>query len=697
MYRVINGSIKFLKFFLILLMVTGWMFSGWPRIWKEPPIPPEIEKAQAAITFFGDARMPASENGNSAATSATTTPPGSMLSGDFVLVFVSAGTTGVTITNSAAGGQSWTAGTDSEANSMSYRSFYAIYDGTWDTSPAWSWTNSVPYEIWMLVFRGVAQSSPIDAAENIAGFAAPASPYDVTIATSTITTQTDGAIVVAMWTSFDNNTWALQETGWTNPSGYAYWRNSGGSDTSMSVAYQIQGTIGGNGGVTDRQTAVAPDAGIISIIAIKPPTTTTLGDGTDPTANPTVAPGTAFKYLDQFTFKTNTGTDSVTAITVVTPDPTAIASMGIYDEAMTTQYFSTSSVPSGNNWSFSGVPAIPVTTATSSYRVYITIKSHAALAAGTYAVTGTASSTFTSGNGNTIAGSDADSDTINVDNSPPSDATWGTITPGNQEVALNWSNGGSTFLILRKATTTISDAPTDGSTYTVPGNIGTSAIIYVNNGTSFTDSPLDNGTNYYYKIFAYDSYLNYAAGAVTGPHTPVSSFIICSVDGTGISFGTIDNTQVYDAPQTSTTTISANIVAYLKVYDNASTSPGLWSSTSTPHNIIGSANDNYDNNDTLDPTIEEGYGIRAATTTDGSGNNLNMSYRFNEIFGTFATQPNYVGGLEAGLSNAIALASTTAGTTTSKKVVVKYKVAVTGSTIQGDYKSEINYLCVPSP
>jgi hypothetical protein len=31
---------------------------------------------------------------------------------------------------------------------------------------------------------------------------------------------------------------------------------------------------------------------------------------------------------------------------------------------------------------------------------------------------------------------------------------------------------------------------------------------------------LTNGTDYYYKIFAYDDYINYASGDGTGPHTP---------------------------------------------------------------------------------------------------------------------------------------------------------------------------------
>jgi len=37
-----------IKFFVIFLIIFGWIFSGWPQIWQNPPIPPEIQKARAA-------------------------------------------------------------------------------------------------------------------------------------------------------------------------------------------------------------------------------------------------------------------------------------------------------------------------------------------------------------------------------------------------------------------------------------------------------------------------------------------------------------------------------------------------------------------------------------------------------------------------------------------------------------------------
>jgi len=39
------------KYLLLSLLIAGWIFSGWPRIWNNPPIPPKIQEAHAAVAF----------------------------------------------------------------------------------------------------------------------------------------------------------------------------------------------------------------------------------------------------------------------------------------------------------------------------------------------------------------------------------------------------------------------------------------------------------------------------------------------------------------------------------------------------------------------------------------------------------------------------------------------------------------------
>ena len=41
-------AIKFLRAFFVFALISVWLFSGWPRIWQKPSIPPKIPQAKAA-------------------------------------------------------------------------------------------------------------------------------------------------------------------------------------------------------------------------------------------------------------------------------------------------------------------------------------------------------------------------------------------------------------------------------------------------------------------------------------------------------------------------------------------------------------------------------------------------------------------------------------------------------------------------
>jgi len=46
---------KIARFLIIFLIIFGWIFSGWPQIWQNPPIPPKIQEALAISCGFGSA------------------------------------------------------------------------------------------------------------------------------------------------------------------------------------------------------------------------------------------------------------------------------------------------------------------------------------------------------------------------------------------------------------------------------------------------------------------------------------------------------------------------------------------------------------------------------------------------------------------------------------------------------------------
>ena len=52
MARIIKNSLgSFLIVCFVFLIITGWIFSGWPRVWQNPSIPPKVQEAQAAETL----------------------------------------------------------------------------------------------------------------------------------------------------------------------------------------------------------------------------------------------------------------------------------------------------------------------------------------------------------------------------------------------------------------------------------------------------------------------------------------------------------------------------------------------------------------------------------------------------------------------------------------------------------------------
>ncbi len=195
-------------------------------------------------------------------------PPADCKLGDLVLIHSQyRGTSAPTTTISNTGGQTWTALTAYNGTNVYCRWFWCIFDGTWDANPSVTiTTGSLAMTETMYVFRNVNTSTPFDVAQTVGTFAAPASPYDVSLAS--ITTTSNYACAVFSWASADDNTWWLQTANWST-AGNAQNRNTTGSDQSSCEACRTLATAGATGAVLNRQLTLAADAGAWSKFALK--------------------------------------------------------------------------------------------------------------------------------------------------------------------------------------------------------------------------------------------------------------------------------------------------------------------------------------------------------------------------------------------------------------------------------------------
>ncbi len=254
--------------------------------------------------------------------------------------------------------------------------------------------------------------------------------------------------------------------------------------------------------------------------------TTTIATGTDPAGSSICPPAVASPIVaGSFTLKTNTGSDSVTALNVSlgTNAWPGVATVQITNDAETTIYGS--ATPAADTVAITLSTALPVSTTLTQFHIRIIPFSALTMPAApgaNYTVSARISS-FTSSLAQ--AGSDTAGTSIAIDNSSPADAAWGSNTAGNGQVVLNWTNPALDFaqvLIIRKTTSPILDAPAEGTLYTAPGTLGTSTIVYAGSLQTFTDNSVVNGTTYYYKIFARDACGNYSGGVQSGPFLPAA-------------------------------------------------------------------------------------------------------------------------------------------------------------------------------
>lgn len=301
----------------------------------------------AAPTFFGVATNPA--DGGSLTepqTGATLTPPGSMQTGDLVVVYLynengSAGD-GLQINNT--GGQTWTSDTTSGSYSYSgaaagHRLYWCTFNGTWSANPTFDFPAKAGTRgcgMQMLVFRPDSTSKvwSIDTAPSWAGFSAPTTPFTVTI--TGLTPSNSDTVTLARWCSDDDNTWgSLSGTGWSKTGLGAQYANTGGSDLSTTYAYNLKGSPSATNNVSQNQATLGGDAGSTVIVSFYAAVATT------PQACDASGTGTGSLTKSVSTTKAASGTGTADVSKAVTLGAFAASGTGTANLVAQTVYLQT--------------------------------------------------------------------------------------------------------------------------------------------------------------------------------------------------------------------------------------------------------------------------------------------------------------------------------------------------------------------
>ena len=245
----------------------------------------------AAPTFIGVTAVP-TDSGTAANAGPTVTidkDAGALSSaqaGDLIVVVVQyravadTGTMGQVLPNEY-GGQNWNIERGHTGSSHHSRIIWCRFNGTWTADPTFSHyvngavSGSLALTAVAMVFRPdstakhwVVCNGPIRGT-----FTAGSSPFTKTI--TGLTPRKNDTVTVGVFSTADDNTWgSLSGTNWTQSGLSAQYRNTTGSDQSLAIVYQLQGTAAATNNVSLNQATLGGDAGgtqIVSFAAITMP------------------------------------------------------------------------------------------------------------------------------------------------------------------------------------------------------------------------------------------------------------------------------------------------------------------------------------------------------------------------------------------------------------------------------------------
>lgn len=200
-------------------------------------------------TYFGTASSPA-DNGTSATSPVSVTPPGSMVAGDLVIAILYARNASATFGISNTGGQTWTSHSSHQGTTATLTTgvYYCIYNGTWSANPSFTFSSTTNTNVVLQVFRPTAGSSTwgVETASGNTDILLHSNVSNTTSNASffNFTTTNNKVVCLAIFTADDDNTWgSLSGSGWAIAGGAQY-RNTSGNDVSSSYAYNVKATAG---------------------------------------------------------------------------------------------------------------------------------------------------------------------------------------------------------------------------------------------------------------------------------------------------------------------------------------------------------------------------------------------------------------------------------------------------------------------
>ncbi len=714
---------KALKFIIVFLIISGWIFSGWPKIWDNPQFPQKIQKAQAAIAIRATGTY---VNGT-----ATITPaiPAAQVTGDMMILAV--GTKPYNGANSISVATGWTsigsatdgtvaAGTDT--GSMKTELFYKIATSDTETNPQVDNSSNNVSGAVIIVFQKAANETwdtPVGAG---GGDASAGTGFSVTASSNPGITAGDLLVGYAAIRS-DAGTQSsitITATGATmgafTESPATDLATTSGGDMAMSGGYVAVSSGTASAAPVYASTLAASHTGSAFIVRLRvipnvAPTVTlsaaTNKEATTATLNGSVSatggenPTVTVYWGDNDGGQVAGNWDNNSAPTSPSQPQGAVS---FYKDVTglptgTTIYFSAKATNTGGTgWpaaslNFLTKPAAPtgVSATDGTHTDKVTITWATSTGATDYYVWRDSTDLGSAGDVATFDDTEADAPTITPGSAAASDGTNSAYV--ELSLSATSTNNGTThtYIVVASNTTGNSASSTTNTGYRGVGPLtyqwqrsaGDSDASYLNIDGATTASYNDtgapaDGSGRYYKC------VENAAGATEQTSTAnrgyraVVGTVSCSSNISSTDFGTLTDASISTAAPNASTTMSCTYASGCTLYvkdAGSGSQPGLYKSTSPTYTIVSATA-------TLSAGTD-GYGLQATTTAAGSGGTLSINIIYNKT-------GNNVGGLSL---TDVVLASSTAAIT-DREVVVTHKAAISAIATAGSYSDTITYSCV---